>query len=162
MMNIKILAVVTPPSIFHGCSTWKTFWEENFTGEEKFTLGEFIAVNMKNCGRRDISKHRGIKCSYKYVKLGISLKFDSLDKMRISYSESRVILERSGRGFITSLSIKAKTRPKEYRKARYAIINVSKKKLSKIIRDFETLPYESYEKKRPKHEPTDSYFYLAR
>ena len=32
--------------------------------------------------------------------------------------------------------------------------------MSKIIRYFERLPYESYEKKRPKHEPDDSYFYL--
>ena len=31
-----------------------------------------------------------------------------------------------------------------------------------IIREFEKLPYESYEKNRPNHEPTDSNFYLAR
>ena len=48
MMNMKLLSVVTPWSIYHGFSTWKTFWEENFTGEENFTLGEFTAVNMKN------------------------------------------------------------------------------------------------------------------
>ena len=36
------------------------------------------------------------------------------------------------------------------------------KDISTIIREFEKLPYESYEKKRPKHEPTDSYVYLAR
>ena len=47
-------------------------------------------------------------------------------------------------------------------KTRYAIGNVSKKDLSKIIREFEKLPYESYERKRPKHEPTDSYFYPSR
>ena len=35
------------------------------------------------------------------------------------------------------------------------------KYLSKIIREFETSPYENYESKRPKHEPTDSYLYLA-
>ena len=57
---------------------------------------------------------------------------------------------------------KAKTRPKRYKKSRHVIVNVSKKELSNIIREFEKLPYESYEKKRPKHEPTDSYFYLAR
>ena len=34
MMNMKILAVVTPPSIYHGCSTRKTSLEEKFTGEE--------------------------------------------------------------------------------------------------------------------------------
>ena len=36
------------------------------------------------------------------------------------------------------------------------------KDLSKIIREFEKLPYKSYEMRRPKNEPIDSYFYLAR
>ena len=40
-MNMKLLAVVKPPSIYHGCSTVNTFWEE------EFTLGKFTAVNMK-------------------------------------------------------------------------------------------------------------------
>ena len=55
MMNMKLVAVVTTPSMHHSCSTRKTFWEG------KFTLGEFTAVNMKNCGRRNVRKHRGIK-----------------------------------------------------------------------------------------------------
>ena len=80
MMNMKTLAVVTPPSIYHGCSTWKLLWEEIFT------LAEFTAVNMTNCGRHNVRKHRDIKGSDKYVTLDISLKFDSLDKMRITSS----------------------------------------------------------------------------
>ena len=60
--------------------------------------------------------------------------------------------------YFTTLGLKAKARPKKYKKARYATRNISKKDLSKIIRDFEKLPYESYERRRPKHEPTDSYF----
>ena len=52
--------------------------------------------------------------------------------------------------------------PKKYKKARHSIRNVSKKYLSKIITEFEKLPYEGYDKKSPKHEPTDSYFYLVR
>ena len=44
---MNILVVVTPLSIYHGCSTQKTLWEEEFTGEEKFTLGEFTDVNIK-------------------------------------------------------------------------------------------------------------------
>ena len=36
------------------------------------------------------------------------------------------------------------------------------KYLSKIIREFEKLPYKSYERRRTKHDPTDSYFYPAR
>ena len=59
------------------------------------------------------------------------------------------------------MGLKAKTRPKKYKEARYAIRNVDKNDLSNIIREFEKLSYESYEKKRPKHEPTYSYFYLA-
>ena len=42
MMNMKLLAGVTPPYIYHG---W--FWEAKFTGEENFRLGECLAVNIK-------------------------------------------------------------------------------------------------------------------
>ena len=62
---------------------------------------------------------------------------------------------------MTSMGIKAKASPKKYKKARYAIGNVSMKDISKIIRDFYKLPYKIYESRRPKHEPTDSYFYLS-
>ena len=40
-MNINIPEVITPPSIYHGFSTQKTFLEE------KFTLSEFTPVNIK-------------------------------------------------------------------------------------------------------------------
>ena len=158
MMNMNLLAVVTTPSIYHGCSTRKTFWEGKFTGEENFTIGEFSAVNMKNCHHLNVRRHREIKGSAKYVILDISLNFYSLYKMIITSSESKLNLGISGKGLIASLGRKFKTRPKKYKKVRYAIKNFSKKDLSKIIREFEKLPYESYEKKRPKHEPTDSYF----
>ena len=46
--------------------------------------------------------------------------------------------------------------------ARYAIRNFSEKDLLKIIKEFEKIKKLPYEKKRPKHEPTDSYFHLAR
>ena len=106
-MNMNILSVVTPPSIYHGCSTRKTFWEEKFTGKENL----FLAVDMKNCGRRNVRKHKEIMGSDKYVTLEISSKFDSLDKMKITSSESKGKLERSGKGLITSLGFKAKVRP---------------------------------------------------
>ena len=82
MMDMNLLAVVTPPSIYHGCSTQKAFWEEKLTGEEIV----FSSVNMKNCGRRNVRKHREIKGIDKHVTLKISLKFDSLDKMKRTYS----------------------------------------------------------------------------
>ena len=80
MINTKLLVFVTPQFIYHGWSTWKTFWEEKLTGEKKFTLGEFTDVNMKICGFRHVSKHREIKGSDKYITLNILLKLHSLDK----------------------------------------------------------------------------------
>ena len=85
MINMNLLAVATPPSIYHGCSTWKTIWEEKFTGKENL----FLAVNMKKGGRHNVRKHKEIKVSDKYVMLDISLKFDNLDKMNITYLESK-------------------------------------------------------------------------
>ena len=74
MMKMKLLAVVKLLSIYHGCSTRKTFWEEKFTGKENLTLGEFTAANMKKFGRRNVRKHREINGSDKYVTLEILLK----------------------------------------------------------------------------------------
>ena len=71
MINMKLLAFVTPSSIYHGCFTRKTFWEETFTGEENFTFGEFSAVNMNCFGRHNVRKHRDIKGSDKYVTVDI-------------------------------------------------------------------------------------------
>ena len=87
--------------------------------------------------------------------MDISSKSDSLDKIKITSSESKGKLERPGKGLITSLGFRSKVRPQKYKKARYAIGNVKKKDFSKIIREFEKFEKLSYEKKRPKHEPTD-------
>ena len=81
---MKFLEFLTPPSIYHGCSTRNTFWEEKFTGKKYL----FLSVNMKNCGRRKVRKHKEIKGSDKIVTLDISAKFDSLNKMETTSSES--------------------------------------------------------------------------
>ena len=39
------------------------FWEENFTGKENL----FLAVDMKNGGRRNVRKYKEIRGSEKYV-----------------------------------------------------------------------------------------------
>ena len=109
MMNMKLLAVVTPLSIYHGCSTRKTSREEKFTGEEKL----FSAVNMKNCGRRNVRKHKEIKGSDNYVTLDISLKFDSPENMKITSSESKGKQERSRKGLIDYLGFKDIVRPQK-------------------------------------------------
>ena len=92
------------------------FWEEKFTGEENFTLGEFSAVNMKICGRHNVRKHREIKGSDKYITFDILMKFGSMDKMIITSSETEYSLVRPGKELITSLGIKDKTRPKKYKR----------------------------------------------
>ena len=60
-----------------------------------------------------MSKHIEIKGSDKYVTLDISLKFDSMDNMRITSSESKENLGILGKGLITFMDIKAKVRPKK-------------------------------------------------
>ena len=87
--------VVTPPFIYHGCSTRKTFWEEKFTGKKQDL---FEPVNMRNCGNHTFSKHREIKDSDErvtlkayenmYEILKFSEKFENLDKMETTSSES--------------------------------------------------------------------------
>ena len=94
------------------------FWEEKFTGEENFTLGQFIAANMKNCVCHNVRKLREIKDSYEYITLDISLEFDSLDKMRIIYSDPKDNYVISGKGLIISLGIKAKASPNKYKKCK--------------------------------------------
>ena len=136
--------VVTPPSIYHGCSTRKTLWEENFTGKKQDL---FELLNMRNCGKRNFRKHREIKDSDEritlkayenmYEILKFSEKFDNLDKMETTSSESKVKMEGSGKWLVTAMDIKTKARSTKYKKARYAIGNVSMKDLSKKIIEFE-------------------------
>ena len=82
--------------------------------------------------------------------------------IKITSSESKGILEISGKGLITSLVFKTKSTLQKYQKTRYTIRNVSETDLSRIIKDFEKIENLTDEKKRTKHEPTDSYFNLAR
>ena len=99
----------------------------------------FLAVDIKNCGCCNVRKHKEIRGSDKYVTLDISSKFDSLDKMKITSSESKGKLERSGKGLINSLGFNTKAGSQTYKRARYAIGKVSKKDISKIIKKFEKI-----------------------
>ena len=91
-MNMKILSVVTTPSIYHGCSTQDTFWEGNFTPSE------FTPVNMKHCGHCNVRKHREIKNGENYITLDIYLKFGSLDKIKSHLRSQKIIWEYQERG----------------------------------------------------------------
>ena len=86
-INMKFLVVLSPPSIYHGCSTRKTFWEGKFTGKKDL----FQSLNMKNCGRHKVRKQKEIKGTDNIVTLDISAIFDSLNKMETTSSESKKI-----------------------------------------------------------------------
>ena len=126
---------------------------------------------MRNCGKRNFRKHREIKDSDErvalkayenmYEILKFSEKFDNLDKMEITSSESKVKIEGSGKWLVTALALKTKARPTKYKKARYATGNVSMKDLSNKIKEFEKFVKVPHFKKEPKHEPTLSYFHLV-
>ena len=110
---MKFLVVVTPPSIYHGCSTRKTFWEEKITGKMQYF---FEYVNMRNCGQHNVRKHNEIKDSDEHVTLNMyeslkfSEKFDNLDKMETTSSESKVKMKGSGKWLVTALALKTKVR----------------------------------------------------
>ena len=154
---MRLLVIVIPPSIYHGYSTRKTFWEEKFTGKKYF----FRSVNIKNYGRRKVRKHKEIKGSDNIDTLNVSAKFDSLNNMETKSSESKVKLGRSGKGLVTALYLKTKVKSKREKKSRYAIGDVSMKDLSNIIKCFEKIVKVPYVKRIPEHEPTSSYFQLV-
>ena len=128
-MKTKLLSVLTPLSIYNDCSTCKTFGEDTFTSEEKFTPGEFTAANTRNCGHHNVRKHREVKDSNNYITLDISLKFGIMENTRIKSSDPKDNLGISGKGLITSLGLNAKSGTKKYKKARYAIGNFNMKEL---------------------------------
>ena len=71
MNYTSLLAVVTPLSIYNGCSNRKTFRER-----------KFMQVNMKNCGCCNVREHREIKNGEKYIALDIYLKFGNMENMK--------------------------------------------------------------------------------
>ena len=136
---MKFLVVVTPPYIYHGCSTWKTFWEEKFTGKKVL----FQSVNMRNFGRQKVRKHKEIKGSDNIVTLNVSAKFDSLNEMKTTSSESKGKWGRSGKGLVTDLAFKTKVRPQNTKRQgmpskmsawrTFRILSKSLRKLSRYL-----------------------------
>ena len=59
--------------------------------------------------------------------------------METTSYESKGKLGRSGKGLVTDLALKTKAGSRKYKKARYAIVNVSMKDISNIIKEFEKL-----------------------
>ena len=66
-----------------------------------------------------------------------------------------------GKVLVTALALKTKVRSQKYKKERHAIVNVSMKYLSSIIKDFEKNVKVPYVKRIPKHDPTSRYYHLV-
>ena len=73
-------------------------------------------MNMKNCGRRKVNKHKEIKVSDKSVTLDISTKFDSMNNMKPHLQSQKENLERSGKGLVTALDFKNEVRSEKVQK----------------------------------------------
>ena len=117
---------------------------------------------MKFFACSKVREHKDIKGGDKIVTLNVSAKFDSMNKMETTSSESKGKLGRSGKGLVTALDLKTKVRSKRYKKSSYAIGNVSMKDLSNIINEFEKIVRVPYVKSIPKYDPTSSYYHLVR
>ena len=83
--------------------------------------------------------------SEKYFTLYILLKFDSLDRMRITYLESKFKLGRSGKGLITSLSLRDKTSPRKY-KPKMSV----RRKSQRLLGNFKHNPTKVRRRRGPK------------
>ena len=109
---MKFLVVVGPPSIYHGCSTRKTLWEEKFAGKKQDV---FEPENMRNGGKRNFRKRREIekgdeRVTYenKYEILKISENFGILDMMETTSSGSKAKMGGSGKRLVTALTLRIK------------------------------------------------------
>ena len=96
---MKFIEVVTPPpDIYHDFSIWKTLREY-----------KFIPVNIKNCGRRNVRKHREMKIGDQYIILNISSKLDCMDKREVTSLKIKDYMVISGKGLTTSLALSTKS-----------------------------------------------------
>ena len=76
--------------------------------------------------------------------------------MKITSSEPKYYSVKPGKGLITSLGLSTIRRPKDIKKSRFTINNLSLKDISEKFKEFYKLPYEGYVRKSSKHMPTDN------
>ena len=87
-------------------------WEEKFAGKKQDL---FEPVNMRNCGKSNVSKHpefkkgdESVTNENKYEILEISEKFGILDMMETTSSGSKAKMGRSGKVLVTTLTLRTK------------------------------------------------------
>ena len=137
---MKLLSVVTSSYIYHGCSTRKTFWEENFTDKEDL----FLCVNMKNCGRRKVRKHKEIKGSDKYVTLDIKVWQSEQDGNHIFRVKRKIGKIRKWVGYRSGFQDQSRVHKSTKRQGMPLEMSVRKTfwRLSKILRNWQNNLWE--------------------
>ena len=148
---MKFLAVSPPPpDIYHGWSTRKMFWEENFT-----------PVKMESFGRRNFRKHRENNSGEKYNILDISYTLDCIYKWQVTSSESKDYMGRPGKGLTASLDLRTK-RSNKKQKTRFSNIDINNQDVRKLLKKFNNSSYLDYKSKKVHNEPTEAYLFLIK
>ena len=116
---------------------------------------------MKNCGRRNVRKHREIKNGEQYIIFDISSKIDFLDKRGFTSSESKGCTVGPGNGLTKSMSLSTKI-PNKKQKESFPITNINKQDFGSLIKKFYNSPYLGYKSIQVHNEPTEDYFFLIK
>ena len=72
------------------------------------------------------------------------MKFGSLDKMKITSSEPKDYMGRSGKEFIASMGLNINVSSNNNKRSRYSITNVCMKYLSNITKEFENFALKRF------------------
>ena len=118
-------------------------------------------MNMKSCGRFNVSKHRDIKNGDKYIILEIYPKLDCLCNRKVTYSESRYYIKILGKGMTNSLDLSTKRLNKK-QQARFTITEITKQDFRMLLKKFNNSPALCHNSKQVHNEPTKDYFFLIK
>ena len=130
---MKLLVVVTPPYIYHGFPTRKTFWE-----------GNFRLVNMKNGGRWNVRKQRGYQEWLEVHPLGHLFEIWWFGLYANRIFRSKLLFGKISKGFYFISGSQDHWKVKEEENSKYAINNVIMNDLSPINKEFEKLPCKGF------------------
>ena len=115
---------------------------------------------MKNCGHRNIRKHRDIKDSDKYITWTYRWSLAVWTRWELHLQIEKIIWEDQGRGWLPLWV----SRPKKGQintKRKGILSELSLWRTFQILSGILKKSYKSYERSSPKHYTTGSYFYLA-
>ena len=148
--RMKLPVIVTPPSIYYGLSTRKSFWEDNFA-----------LVKMRSCWIHNVRKHKDINNGDQYISLDISYKLDYIDKRKVTSLVSRYYVGISGKGVTTSLTLRTTRSSNNKNEAILSIADILLQCFMELLEEFRYLSYLNYRNKQFKNELTEAYLFLV-